>query len=67
MCHHCGQDLLGPPLTEVRARCVDKGLFPKDFFKYPVHLHHNRKNGMTIGAVHNYCNAVLWQYHGDVN
>lgn len=32
---------------------------------YPVHLHHDHKTGLTIGAVHAKCNAVLWQYYGE--
>ena len=39
-------------------------LFPESFFKYPVHLHHSHDTGKTIGAVHAYCNAVLWEYYG---
>ena len=38
--------------------------FPVNFFKYPVHLHHDHDTGLTLGAVHAYCNAVLWQFHG---
>lgn len=64
-CHHCNESLNGPPSAEVLAARVDKSLFPVDFFKWPVHLHHSHATGMTIGAVHNYCNAVLWQYHGE--
>ncbi len=63
-CQHCGADLSGPPTTEVDRLKVNRKLFPKSFFKYPVHLHHCHKTGMTIGAVHNKCNAVLWQYFG---
>jgi hypothetical protein len=28
-------------------------------------LHHCHQTGLTIGAVHAKCNAVLWQYHGE--
>jgi len=64
-CYHCGKPLTGKPSEDVRCFSVDKRLFPPNFFKWPVHLHHCHKTGMTIGAVHNYCNAVLWQYHGE--
>lgn len=64
-CHHCGCDLTGPPAGKVLARKVNKSLFPDQFFKWTVHLHHNHSTGMTIGAVHSYCNAVLWQYYGE--
>lgn len=65
-CHYC-QRSLDTPISEndMKNRPVNKNLFPKGFFKWPVHLHHDHKTGMTIGAVHNYCNAVLWQYHGE--
>jgi hypothetical protein len=64
-CSHCGESLnqvAPPPITSMK---INKNLFPVNFFKYPVHLHHNHETGMTIGAVHCHCNAVLWQYHGE--
>lgn len=65
LCSHCGKPLSEKPDKSVRMMKVSKKLFPPNFFKWPVHLHHNHDTGMTIGAVHNYCNAVLWQYHGE--
>lgn len=65
LCQHCGEPLNSPPSAAVKARRIKKGLFPPNFFKYPVHLHHSHTTGMTIGAVHNLCNAVLWQYFGE--
>lgn len=64
-CCHCNQPLDSEPLQEVSSMAVNIALFPIGFFKHPVHLHHSHKTGMTIGAVHAYCNAVLWQYHGE--
>jgi hypothetical protein len=64
-CCHCGKSLTGFPSDKVMKKSVNKKLFPKGFFDYPVHLHHNHNTGMTIGAVHCLCNAVLWQYHGE--
>ncbi len=64
-CYYCDSQLNEEPSDSVKQKPIDKHLFPLNFFKYPVHLHHNHKTGMTIGAVHNYCNAVLWQYHGE--
>lgn len=61
-CYHCGALLTGKPDPQVREYRVTESLFPVGFFNWPVHLHHNHKTGMTIGAVHNYCNAVLWEY-----
>ena len=65
LCYHCKASLSGPPAQYIQDTWVNKGLFPKNFFKYPIHLHHNHDTGMTIGAIHNKCNAVLWQYYGE--
>lgn len=65
LCHHCGEPLTGPPRTDIAEKPVIRQLFPPNFFDFPVHLHHSHTNGLTIGAVHAYCNAVLWQYHGE--
>lgn len=62
MCWHCGGKLTQPSLD---YRRINPSRFPPTMFKYPVHLHHDRTTGMTIGAVHAHCNAVLWQYHGE--
>lgn len=64
-CCHCGQPLDKNPCSSVRCRKVDKTLFPPGFFRWPIHLHHSHETGLTIGAVHCYCNAVLWQYYGE--
>ena len=64
MCWHCKAPLAGPPPDKITRRKINKKLFPPSFFDWPVHLHHDHETGMTLGAVHNYCNAVLWQYHG---
>jgi len=65
LCHYCGNPLDGEPSEEVKAKRITEKLFPESFFKWPVHLHHCHNTGMTIGAVHNKCNAVLWEYHGE--
>ncbi len=64
-CSHCGASLKGEPPKAITGKRVNWSLFPEGFRKYPVHLHHSHDTGLTIGAVHNYCNAVLWQYHGE--
>jgi hypothetical protein len=64
-CHHCGGDLKLPPPQCIQNYKINWSLFPDKFLKYPVHLHHSHTTGMTIGAVHSLCNAVLWQYHGE--
>ena len=61
-CHFCNGDLTELP---DQKKLIDWRLFPKNFTRHPVHLHHCHDTGMTIGAVHAYCNAVLWQYHGE--
>jgi hypothetical protein len=65
LCAHCGEPLSGPPPKVILNKKINWKYFPKNFLKYPVHLHHSHDTGMTIGAVHAYCNAVLWQYHGE--
>jgi len=62
LCIHCGQELSKEPFKEMP---IKRRLFPPNFFKWPVHLHHDHKTGMTLGAIHSYCNALLWQYHGE--
>lgn len=64
-CKHCGGDLSKRATDVVMKKWINVNLFPTSFFKWPVHLHHNHNTGMTIGAVHCHCNAVLWQYHSE--
>lgn len=61
-CYYCKGDLELVPPKEVRDKKIDWRLFPKGFLKWPVHLQHDHETGMTEGAVHSYCNAVMWQY-----
>lgn len=65
LCWFCGGDLYDLPQEDINKLWINMSLFPKDMLKYPIHLHHNRKTGYTIGAVHSKCNAVLWQYCGE--
>lgn len=64
-CQSCGKSLFGKPTAEVMSKPINHRLFPASMFNYPVHLHHDRKTGLTIGAVHARCNAYLWQYKGE--
>lgn len=64
-CSHCDMPLSDTPCNSIEATWVDIRLFPKGFFNNLIHLHHCHDTGMTIGAVHARCNAVLWQYHGE--
>jgi hypothetical protein len=56
---------MGHPHPRIQSTEIDLDLFPDGFLRYPIHLHHNHETGMTIGAVHSRCNAVLWQYEGE--
>jgi hypothetical protein len=64
-CKHCGKLLSGPAPPEILEKDIQENLFPPNFFKFPVHLHHHHETGETIGVVHCHCNAVLWQYFGE--
>lgn len=64
-CHYCNAPLSGQPPDAVAKKRIDWRRFPRNFLRYPVHLHHSHDTGLTIGAVHARCNAVLWQYHGE--
>jgi len=63
-CAYCNQPLSSKPPKEITDRPINWELFPSNFLKYPIHLQHNHETGMTEGAVHSYCNAVMWQYEG---
>ena len=63
-CFYCLQSLSEEAPKDIKKRKINWSLFPENFLKYPVHLQHNHETNMTEGAVHNYCNAVMWQYEG---
>lgn len=62
LCAHCGEPLDKPAPDSIMKLPIKRRLFPPKFFVHPVHLHHDHNTGMTIGAVHSRCNAVLFQY-----
>lgn len=64
LCYYCGNLLTKEPPKKITDKNINWNLFPKGFLNYPIHLQHNHKTDMTEGAVHAYCNAVLWQYEG---
>lgn len=64
MCVYCKCSLSEDAPKSVTEKNVNWKLFPDGFMKHPVHLQHDHNTGMTEGAVHNYCNAVMWQYDG---
>jgi len=65
LCLYCLSSLTeNPPKIKTDLK-ITLSLFPKGFLDHPVHLHHNHKTDLTIGAVHSYCNAILWEYHNE--
>lgn len=65
MCWHCKRSLNKGPALHIRRMSLEGVIFPKTFFHSRVHLHHDHVTGLTIGAVHAKCNAVLWIYYGE--
>ena len=63
LCYWCNGPLIKDPPEHIKDMKINWSLFPKNFLKYPVHLQHDHKSGLTEGAVHAKCNAVMWQYH----
>lgn len=63
-CWYCNGSLHMPPPAHIMSKKINRRLFPSNFFKHPVHLQHDHDTGLTEGAVHAVCNAVLWQYEG---
>lgn len=63
-CYYCGGPLDQGPPTKITDMSINWRNFPPGFLQAPVHLQHDHGTGMTEGAVHGYCNAVLWQYEG---
>jgi len=61
-CFYCNESLLSNPPKRITSKRITWSLFPPNFLGYPIHLQHNHQTGMTEGAVHAYCNAVLWEY-----
>lgn len=64
-CYYCKGDLKCNPPKEITDKKITPKLYPPGFFNHPVHLHHSHDTGLTLGVVHNYCNAILWEYHNE--
>ena len=62
LCFYCEHDLHDNPPLIITEKKINWKLFPKFFLVHPIHLQHNHETNMTEGAVHAYCNAVMWQY-----
>ena len=63
-CFYCKENLSLEAPDRITEKEINWDLFPPNFLKYPVHLQHDHDTGLTEGAVHSYCNAVMWQYEG---
>jgi len=61
-CFYCNEDLDKQPPDKITSKSINWKRFPPNFLQHPIHLQHCHETGMTEGAVHNYCNAVMWQY-----
>lgn len=64
LCMFCGEDLFTDPPERITDQNINLKLFPIGFLNHPIHLQHDHGTGLTEGAVHAHCNAVMWQYHG---
>jgi hypothetical protein len=64
LCMYCNCELNKPAPDFITAQSINWNLFPTNFMESPIHLHHDHDTDKTIGVIHNYCNAVLWQYEG---
>jgi hypothetical protein len=64
LCFYCSSPLKEDVPKEILERKIDWRYFPPNFLNHPVHLQHDHVSGLTEGAVHAYCNAVMWQYEG---
>ena len=62
LCMYCGTLLTEPPPNHITDKNINWNNFPTGFLDNPIHLQHLHTTGMTEGAVHAYCNAVMWQY-----
>ena len=63
-CYWCKESLQEEPPKSITDVDVNWRMFPDNFLKHPIHLQHDHGSGLTEGAVHAYCNAVMWQFHG---
>ena len=61
-CLYCHVDLQSVPPKKITDKKINWSLFPANFLQYPIHLQHNHNTDVVEGAVHAYCNAVMWQY-----
>jgi len=66
LCYYCKAPLdMGTPPDLMHRFPLDPRRWGPEFLKHPIHLHHDHRSGLTLGATHAYCNAILAQYHGE--
>ena len=63
-CMYCNCDISEEPPKLITEKYINWDFFPPNFLSNPIHLQHDHNTGLTEGAVHAYCNAVMWQYEG---
>ena len=61
-CWYCQGGLDEQPPENILKYKINLKWFPEGFMDNPIHLQHDHNTGLTEGAVHAYCNAVLWEY-----
>ena len=61
LCFYCQYALDNDPPASITDIKIKWEYFPPGFLLNPIHLQHSHESGLTEGAVHAYCNAVLWQ------
>lgn len=64
LCYWCKGPLADPPPKKITDKPLQMWLFPNGFLDNPIHLQHNHDTDLTEGAVHAYCNGIMWQVHG---
>jgi hypothetical protein len=66
ICPYCNNPLDDLPSKEIleKSKYINWTLFPNGFLTHPLHLHHDHDTGLTIGAIHNFCNACSFFYDG---
>lgn len=62
LCPFCLQPLAADPPPVIQRLPLNQKLWGPAFMRHPIHLHHDHRTGLTIGAYHARCNAVLAAY-----
>jgi len=62
LCFWCKCDLYAQPPQHILVEKINWKQFPPSFLKYPIHLQHSHGTGLTLGATHSLCRAVMVQH-----